>query len=95
MFGSLPNNKVARCLDEAEKASEPIAVFCSTGQARTGMVLAFHLHRRYALTVAGAVSEVIEHALAGGATRKPTVEQVVVDGVPVVIGRNLCKLRGC
>ena len=38
-------------LDAAVASKEPAVVFCSTGQARTGMVLAFWVHRTYALTV--------------------------------------------
>jgi len=124
---------VTQCLDCAVASKEPVLVFCSTGQARTGMVLAFWLHRTYALPIAAAVkhqspnthryiflcqycliflilcchsarsqgkridlpsplvkhqstprlitraqvTEVIEHAAAGGATRKPSVEQVM------------------
>ena len=43
------------CLKAAVAAQEPVVVFCSTGQARTGMVLSFWLHHAYALSVAAAV----------------------------------------
>ena len=68
---------IMACLDAAVASKEPIVVFCSTGQARTGMILAFWLHRQYSLTVAAAVTEVAEHALSQGAVRKPSVEQVL------------------
>jgi hypothetical protein len=64
-------------MDAAVEAGEPLVCFCSTGQARTGMVLAFWLHRKYSMPVAAAVTETIEHAAANGATRKPSVEQVM------------------
>jgi hypothetical protein len=64
-------------LDAAVAAKEPVVVFCSTGQARTGMVLAFWVHRTYAVPVAPAVAEVTEHALSQGSVRKPSVEQVL------------------
>jgi len=68
---------VTACLEAATTAQEPVVCFCSTGQARTGMVLAFWLHRKYSLPVAAAVTEVIEHAAGRGAMRKPSVEQVM------------------
>jgi len=68
---------ISGCMDAAVHANEPLVCFCSTGQARTGMVLAFWLHRKYSLPVALAVTEVIEYASSHGATRKPSVEQVM------------------
>lgn len=46
---------IVACLKAAVAAQEPVAVFCSTGQARTGMVLSFWLHHAYALSIVAAV----------------------------------------
>ena len=64
-------------LHEAEQKSEPIAVHCSTGQVRTGTVLALWLHNRYHLSLDVAVEECADHARECGATRKATVESLL------------------
>jgi hypothetical protein len=61
------------CLRAAVAAQEPVVVFCSTGQARTGTVLSFWLHHAYALSVAAAVSQERAHNTPMDACRRTTL----------------------
>ena len=50
---------------------------CSTGQGRTGTILALWLHHRYSLPIPAAVTECMEYASANGAIRKPSIEALM------------------
>lgn len=72
--GHAPLTEIMQALEAAEKNQVKIAIHCSSGQFRTGIVQALWLHRRYHLTIDRAVEAIIQHAKKHKAVRKPTME---------------------